>query len=145
MAHSSLVPWIALTADHVKARLSEEEIFAIEDTGGGDGNRLTGIIGQVTALVRAKVSACHRNSLGADGTIPEECLHAAATLAKHDLRASLPVTGSDDEGDLRKEEYRGAMDFLRDVAACKIGIEKDGGGLEGRESGCFGGDLKYDF
>lgn len=137
--------WIALTADHVKARLAEDELLAIEGTGGGNGDRLSAIIAQVTALVRSKVAACHKNDLGTAGTIPEECLHAAATLAKHDVRASVPSTGGEDEGDLRKEEYRGAMDFLRDVAACQIGIENPSGDIGGRDSGCYGGDDKHDF
>lgn len=137
--------WITLTTDHIKARLAEDELLAIEGTGGGTGDRLTAIIIQVTALIRSKVAACHKNELGTAGTIPEECLHAAATIAKHDLRSSLPSTGGEDEGDLRKEEYRSAMDFLRDVASCKIGIENTSGDIGGRESGCFGGDPKYDF
>ncbi|MGD1979767.1 MAG: hypothetical protein PVJ98_10260 [Akkermansiaceae bacterium] len=137
--------WIALTADHVKARLAEEELVAIEETGGGDGDRLTGIIAQVTALVRAKVAACDDNELGEAGTIPEECLHAAATIAKHDVRASLPTTGGEDEGDLRKEEYRNAMTFLNEVAKCQIGIVNPSGQIAGRESGCYGGAPLLEF
>jgi hypothetical protein len=136
--------WISLTSAHIKARLAEEELDAIEDTGGGDGDRLTGIIDQVTSLVRAQVAACHKNILGPAGTIPEECLHAAATIAKHDIRASLPSTGVDDS-DLRKDEYRDATAFLKSVAQCEIGIENDGGGIAGRDSGCYGGDPKYNF
>lgn len=138
--------WITLTTDHIKARLAEDELLAIEATGGGTGDRLTDIITQVTSLVRSKVAACHKNDeLGPSGTIPEECLHSAATLAKHDIRSSLPTTGSADEGDLRREEYRSAMDFLNDVASCKIGIETPSGNIGGRASGCYGGDLKYQF
>lgn len=136
--------WISLTSAHIKARLAEEELDAIEDTGGGDGDRLTGILAQVTSLIRAKVAACHKNILGPAGTIPEECLHAAATIAKHDIRASLPSTGVDDS-DLRKDEYREATSFLNAVARCEIGIEDDGGGIAGRDSGCYGGDPKYNF
>jgi hypothetical protein len=136
--------WIALTSAHIKARLAEEELDAIEDTGGGDGDRLTGIIAQVTSLVRAKVAACHKNQLGPSGTIPEECLHAAATIAKHDIRASLPSTGLDDS-DLRKDEYREATSFLNAVSRCEIGIEDDGGSIAGRDSGCYGGDPKHNF
>jgi len=140
------VAWITLTSDHVRDRLAFDEINAIEATGGGDGDRLSGILTQVTSLVRAKVAACDDNSIGDAGTIPEECLHAAATLAKHDLRATLPSTGLEDEGDLRADEYRAAQDFLSEVASCNIGIENpDGESIGGRESGCYGGDpiLKF--
>ena len=138
--------WITLTVDQVRDRLAFDELGAIEATGGGDGDRLAGILLQVTALVRAKVGACDDNPLGDAGTIPEECLHAAATLAKHDIRASLPSTGLEDEGDLRKDEYRAAQDFLSDVAACDIGIEKpDGSYIGGGDTGCFGGDPLYKF
>ncbi|YCM47017.1 hypothetical protein V2O64_24555 (plasmid) [Verrucomicrobiaceae bacterium 227] len=139
------MPWIALTSAHIKARLAEEELEEIEATGGGDGDRLSGIIEQVTSLVRASVAACHKNQPGPDGTIPEECLHAAATIAKHDIRASLPTTGGDDDNKLRIEEYRDATGFLKSVARCEIGIENHGGGIAGRDSGCFGGDPKHDF
>lgn len=137
--------WITITVDHVRARLAEEELLGIEATGGGTGDRLTPILDQVTALVRSKVAGCHKNDLGPSGTIPDECLHAAATIAKHDVRGSLPSTGSADEGDIRREEYRSAMDFLNDVATCKIGIENISGDIGGRSSGCYGGDPKYQF
>jgi hypothetical protein len=139
------VSWIALTADHVRSRLAQEELEEIEGVGGGDGDRLSGIIAQVTAMVRAKVAACDDNELGEAGTIPEECLHAAATIAKHDLRSSLPTTGSEDEGNLRREEYRNAMTFLNDVAKCDIGIVNPSGQVAGREPGCFGGKPLLDF
>ena len=137
--------WIALTSDHIKARLAEDELNAIEETGGGDGDRLAGIITQVTSLVRASVAACHKNLLGPSGTIPEECLHAAATIAKHDIRASLPSITGDDENKLRIEEYRDATGFLKSVSKCEIGIENDDGDISGRDSGCYGGDPKYNF
>lgn len=141
------MPWIALTDDHIKARLAYDELIAIESTGGEDGAacRLEGIIVQVTALIRAKVAGCHKNTLGTAGTIPEECLHAAATIAKHDIRASLPSHGGEDEGGLRKEEYREAMNFLNSVSKCEIGITDEGGAVDGQDSGCYGGDDKHDF
>lgn len=137
--------WITLTPAHVKDRLAEDELIAIEATGGGDGDRLSGIITQVTSLVRAKVATCSDNAMGSAGTIPEECLHAAATIAKHDLRASLPTTGSEDEGNLRANEYREAMNFLNQVAKCEIGIADDGGAIGGRDTGNYGGQPLYAF
>lgn len=137
--------WLVLTPAHVTDRLAEAELLTIEGTGGGDGDRLSGIITQVTSLVRAKVAACHRNTLGPAGTIPEETLWAAATLAKHDLRASLPSTGGEDETELRKEEYRTATKFLNDVASCNVAVTEDSVTPAGRSSGCYGGDKLLPF
>jgi len=137
--------WVALSVDDIRSRLADCEIEAIEETGGGTGDRLTGIISQVTAMIRAKVAACRQNDLGTAGTIPDECLHAAATIAKHNLRATLPTTGSEDEGDMRRDEYTDAMRFLDDVADCKIAIIGEDSEIGGRELGCYGGDDKYVF
>lgn len=138
--------WITLTTDDIRNRLADCELEAIEETGGGTGDRLAGIIDQVTSLVRAKVGACRRNELGASGTIPEECRHSASTIARHNLRATLPTTGSEDEGEMRRSEYQDAMSFLNDVADCKIGIISDATSeVGGRSLGCYGGDDKYVF
>lgn len=139
------MPWISLTSDHVKARLAEEELTAIEGAGGGTGDRLAGIIQQVTSLVRAKVAACHKNELGASGTIPEECLYSACTIAKHSLLSSVSSYTGDD-GKLRGEEFREANKFLYDVAKCEIGIStEDDTTVSGSDSGSYGGAPIYDF
>ena len=141
-----IMAWITLTTDDIRNRLAECELEAIEETGGGTGDRLAGILDQVTSLVRAKVGACNRNELGAAGTIPAECLHSAATIARHNLRATLPTTGSEDEGEMRRSEYQDAMNFLNDVAECKIGIVLESTAeIGGRSNGCYGGDDKHVF
>lgn len=137
--------WIALSRTHVESRLAADELAAIEETGGGDGERMVGIMEQVTALVRAKVAACHKNTLGASGLIPEECLHAACTLAKHDLLATLSSYAGEDT-DLRKEEYREAQKFLNDVARCDIGISTENDTVvSGNDSGSYGGEPYHQF
>lgn len=137
--------WIALTAAHIESRFAVGELDAIEETGGGSGDRLTGILEQVTALVRAKVSACHKNTLGVSGTIPEECLHAACTLAAHDIRAALPSYVEDT--DIRRDAYRNANKFLDDVASCSIGIttETSSTQVNGSDSGSYGGEALHSF
>ena len=141
----TIMAWITLTTEDIRNRLADCELEAIEDTGGGTGDRLAGILDQVTSLVRAKVGACRRNELGTAGTIPEECRHSAATIARHNLRATLPTTGSEDEGEMRRSEYQDAMNFLSDVAECKIGILNAESEVGGRSLGCYGGDDKYVF
>ncbi|MGE9267640.1 MAG: hypothetical protein ACQKBY_06050 [Verrucomicrobiales bacterium] len=138
--------WIALTPAHITSRIAAEELATIEAVGGGSGDRLSGILDQVTALVRAKVSACHRNTLGPAGTIPEECLWAAATIAKRSLRGTLPSTGDEDEKKIRDDEWREATRFLDSVASCDIGIADDGDDQAGGfASGCYGGETYQTF
>lgn len=140
--------WITLTAEHIKSRLAVDELDAVEDTGNeGDATpRLPGIIEQVTLLVRGKVAACKDNTLDADATkIPEELLWAAATIAKHDIRASLPTTGSEEETRLRQREIDQAFRQLDDAAACRLSITNPDGAVSGQLGGCYGGANLLDF
>lgn len=136
--------WLTLSPEHVESRFSADEMVTFEDVGGGSGDRLTGILQQVTSLVRAKVAACHKNTLGEAGTIPEECLHAACSIARHNLMASL---SSDENTETRKDEYSEANRFLTDVANCKIGVTTEGSSTEvsGSDSGCYGGNPYLEF
>ena len=101
--------WSELTDSEIKSRLSHAEVEAIEETGGGD-DRLPGIIDQVTELVRSRVAACSRNTMGTAGTIPAECKHAAAAIARHNLLTSIPSDYVITEK--RENEYRDALQFL---------------------------------
>lgn len=146
--------WITLTTDHIKARLSLDEIAAYTDAAGqndeGGVDILAGIIGQVTGLVRSKV-ASHRENLpkmGTAGTIPDECLFAACTIARDSLPATLPL--SEGATELRKEELRKAHQFLDDVAAGKVRIEDAAGELPEADtsettSPTYGGSPLLDF
>lgn len=143
------MPWITLTLDHIKSRLSEAEITCYDEVGrledGEVTSRITGpsgVIFQVTQLIRSKVVSCHKNKLGPRGTIPEECIHAAVSIARHNITST---PGGDDGERDRDEEYRDAMSFLRDVSRCAISIKSPDGEIGGRGSGCFGGDLKHNF
>lgn len=122
--------WLALTSAHVLDRLATEEKDAYEAAGEvSDQDRLAGIITQVTALVRGKVLSCDENlaKVGTAGTIPDESLWAAATIARDSLIASLPIDVADTEA--RKEESRRAHSLLDQFAACEIRIEGPDGSL----------------
>lgn len=125
--------------------MAEYELDAIEQTGGGPGDRLTGVIAQVTAMVRGKVAACKSNTLGGAGKVPEECVYAAATLCRHALRSTLPLMASEAELDTRSAEFAAAMDFLNKVASCEVAITDDEGPVSGADSGSYGGDAKWAF
>ena len=117
--------WLALTKEHVEARMSIDEIACIGIVG-SEGKtideRLAPILEQITYMVRGKVSSCFENTLEPGAVIPEETLFHAVTLAKSALRATLPSTGIDDT-ELRKKECEQAEQFFRDVAVCKVGID----------------------
>ncbi|MEM9235193.1 MAG: hypothetical protein AAGB14_00340 [Verrucomicrobiota bacterium] len=141
--------WVTLTESDVLARLSENEKTCYEETGEeSPADRLTGIILQVTALVRGKVASCDENlgKLGAAGTIPSECLWAAATIARGSLVASLPL--EEGETDPRSEELKKAHAILDQVAACELRIEDPSGTIpEAADSGAgsYGGCPHMEF
>ena len=118
--------WIIVTKDHISARLSadESESYVTAADQAKDGiDILDGIIAQVTAMVRSKVGANrdNRHQMGPSGTIPDECLFAACTIARDALIGSLPL--SEGATDLRKEELRKAYEFLDAVANGDVLIE----------------------
>lgn len=140
--------WIELTPQAVKARLSalEYEHYNAAAEHAHDFDMLEEIIIQVIALVRGKVRACRSNlaGVGPAGTIPDECLHAAATIARASLCAAFPV--SEGETDLRASELRDANAFLDKVAEGGVSIESaTGGAVPGAEPFFFGGGRLHHF
>jgi hypothetical protein len=117
--------WVQLTAQAVKARMSANEHALYVKAAGHsqDFDMMAEIISQTVSLVRSKVAACRDNvaNMGTAGLIPDECLHAAATIAKASLCAAFTV--SEGETDLRKEELRLAHAYLDSVASCSVSIE----------------------
>ena len=124
--------WTALTADNIRGRLSRDELDGYMTAGDqeSDGvDALTEIILQVTAMVRGKVASNVANitKMGAAGTIPDECLFAASTIARDALVGSLPL--SEGATEVRKEELRKAHSFLDSVASGGVRIEDADGAL----------------
>lgn len=137
--------WITLSSSHISSRMAQDELDAIEATGGGTGGRITGIIAQVVSIVRGKVSACSQNTqLGVPGTIPDELLWAAATIARHDLRGTLPGFTSESDVKIRIREWEEAISQLNQAARCEIQIDSPDDG-SGQGGAAFGGNVKLDF
>ena len=137
--------WITLVASNVLDRLAGDELFAYEQSGGNeDGDRLTGILSQVTTLVRGKALSCSENiaKAGATGTIPDELLWAAVTIARQSLINSLPT--AEGEADPRRDELDRANRQLDDAAECKLRIESSTGTITS-SVGVFGGETLLDF
>ena len=117
--------WITLTEDHIKARLSIDELDAYLEAGKQLENgvdSIASIIDQVTTMVRSYVASNSDNlpKMGAVGTIPDECLLAATTIARGSLLGSLPL--SEGATEIRKEELRNAQSYLKSVASGDIRI-----------------------
>tara|TARA_R110000851_G_scaffold123855_1_gene253818 strand:+ start:458 stop:886 length:429 start_codon:yes stop_codon:yes gene_type:complete len=140
--------WITLTEQHIKSRLSVNELETVNDAGqesGSEVSRLPGIITQATGLVRGRVSSCRDNQLGEAGMIPEELLWAAAAICKYMLLNSIP-TGSELGLDERKEENRRAHDMLDQAAKCELLISgSDSIKTANQVASVYGGDnlLKF--
>lgn len=130
--HAAAMSWTALTADNIRGRLSLDELDGYVQTSGQESagvDSLVEIIYQVTAMVRGKVASNPANltKTGPAGTIPDECLFAACTIARDALVGSLPL--SEGATEVRKEELRKAYAFLDSVAAGGVRIEDAGGAL----------------
>lgn len=141
--------WITLTNADVLARMATDELDAIEDAGEtSDQDRLGAIIQQVTQMVRGKVAACAENlpKLGPSGTIPDELLWAAATIARDSLVGSLPVSESDTED--RTTELRKAHEMLDQAQRCEFRIADDSGSIAETSNGGagrYGGESIVEF
>lgn len=143
--------WIALTPANIKGRLAKDELESYVDAGEqatDDVDTLAEIILQVTAMVRGKVASCRDNlsKLGPAGTIPDECLFAASTVARDALVGSLPL--SEGSTEVRREELRKAHAFLDAVASCEVRIEDAAGIIPESEpspSASYGGNPILDF
>lgn len=137
--------WVAITTADVLNRMSDDERYSYENAGGNaDNNRLTGIIAQVTGLVRGKVAACHENiaKMGDAGTIPDELLWAAVTIIRQSLVSSTPVLDSEKDG--RTKELENSWDMLDQVASCKLRINAPEGELSA-STGTYGGNDLLEF
>lgn len=119
------MPWSAMLPADVARRFAAAELSAVKTaakSAGQDGDViLSEAIADVTMQVRGYVGGCTRNTLGPDGTIPDELKSAALALVRDYLFTRLPgLKGLNDE--LRQKETERAMAQLKDAAACKLAI-----------------------
>ena len=112
--------WVTLTESDILTRLAAPELAAIKTaaTAAGQENPLPGILAQVTREVRAYTAACERNTLGPEGTIPDELSLAALNRVRYELATRLPAKSLLTEA--RVESNRAALAMLKDAAACRF-------------------------
>lgn len=110
-----LMSWITFTADHVKARLYEDEHESIDLVSGTDIDRLAEIVTQTCNRFRGAIRANPQvTAMGTAGTLPDFCIFDAAVIARTALLGLAPVT----EGvtDPRRDEYNAAKKTLESLA-----------------------------
>ena len=113
--------WITLAATDLSSHLSEAERTGLPVSlpdGSTVASMLGVILSQVTLMVRARVGAYHSNTLGADGTIPDELKSTALTIVRSNLLTRVDMPVSQD----RERETSEAYDTLKAVARGEFAI-----------------------
>jgi len=115
--------WITLTADDIALNSAERSAYSESLLAEGETDRLPGILKDVTMQVRGAIRSCRTNLLADDpDTLPESAIYYAGALARYRLMSHFPGGVSE----ARATEYREAITWLRDVAACRYLIESPG-------------------
>lgn len=110
----------------------------------GEDEKLPGIIMQVVPLIRGKVASCHEVlCMGPANTIPDELLWAAAAICKYSLALVIPGL-SEEQDQMRQEEYRKAMSQLDQAARCELTVSSPSGSSQPTPSpsACGGAPLE---
>lgn len=113
--------WITLTADDVATRFTGPELNAIRTAALATVDPLPDVVASVVSMVRGRVGACARNTLGEAGTIPDNLKSTALAIAVWELLSRLPVESL--TTDTRKSAYDAALKLLADVAACRFVVD----------------------
>lgn len=131
--------WVPFNLALIAQRLAAPELDALKSAAIADDQNGDELVSEaaarVCANVRGFIGACAKNTLGPDGTLPEELLDAALALAVHQIATRLPGMEAllDERRNASREE---ALALLRDVAACRFALvqpetaatEQPGGG-----------------
>lgn len=114
--------WITLTEADILTGITGAELSAARSAAlkVAQVDPMPETIAQVTREIRGRVAACARNTLGAEGTIPDECQATAIDIAVYRLCKRVP--GGALLTKQREDANSAALSFLRDVAACSVAI-----------------------
>lgn len=137
--------WITFTADHVKARLYEDESEAYDAVAGSDMDRLAEIVTQTCNRFRGAIRSNPQvTSMGAAGTLPDFCIFDAAVIARTALLGLAPVQ----EGvtDPRRDEYNAAKKTLEALPSMNPKAFEDDPSEDGETSSAsYGGSDILEF
>lgn len=132
--------WRALVnPDDLESVLSAAE-YSVMDTLSKDAGVASVIdeeFEKITDEARGYIASCKRNTVGAADTLPERVIYHAMVLVRHRLASRLRGIKQTEE---RRDEWRSAERFFRDVAACKFEVEQPTTAGPAEEQGNSGAD-----
>lgn len=138
--------WIELTADALKAQMSEPEWAALAEASRAstESDPLTTAVTRVAQRVRGYVESNPQNTLGPDGYVPAVLYDGALALLLETLAATLPASGLIMD-DTRRKRCETAVQELRDVAKGILRVSYGSGQAAGtdaptQDTGDYGGD-----
>lgn len=124
--------WITLSESDLATAITGPELNAVKTAAlrSGQDDPVAAELAQVTREVRGRVKACNCNTLGAAGTIPDECKTATIDICVYRLAKRLPAGVLNPTREKANDQ---ALAFLRDVAACDVVLEQPESGTESDE------------
>lgn len=116
--------WITITEDNIERRFTGGEFTAVREAALSDGqdDPLPEELASAIRRVRGSVAACTRNSVGPDGTIPDELEDALLAILRYKLLTRFPEIGLISQD--RRQEYEDALSLLKDTARCDFAVEQ---------------------
>jgi hypothetical protein len=114
--------WITITDAQILGKSAGAEVEAARSAAlaTGQADPVPGIVAQIVREVRGYVAGCDKNTLGPEGTIPDELLGAALNRIRFECATRLPGGALLDED--RRQSNRDALAMLRDAAACRLAL-----------------------
>ena len=141
--------WITLTDKDAASRFAIYEWEAMTATAreSGVGDVIQRSLDRITSRIRMYVRSCHQNTLGPDGTIPDELYSAATALLMEDIATNLPAA-SIVMDERRQMTVTKAEEMLRMVAKCELLValsDTTSTNSPSIDEGGYGGETYTDF
>lgn len=120
--------WREITEADVLTSLTGPEADALRVAAlkAGQDDPMTEILGTAVQEARGYIAGCKTNTLAAGDTLPDATIHHVVAIVRYRMMSRLGMKVSEGRG----QEYKDARSFLRDVSACRVGIEAPDGGSE---------------
>jgi phage gp36-like protein len=115
--------WAAPTSNDLRTRLTGPELSALAGAAkaSGQGDPTPEILARAVDECRGYLAARPAGDMGPAGTLPPQALGACLDIARYRLCSRLPVASLLTEA--RYNEYKDALQWLRDVQAGRCAVE----------------------